>query len=496
MISEHEKSILRARLFPQPRKMEFPEADGFFRIADGAVFRISGTEQDADNLRRVCRMFWNCDISLEMIDLNQEMPAEGYRVQIAADGVTIQAADHAGALNALKTLRQMAEEERGVEKYSGFELEFCTVEDAPQVAFRGLHLCWFPENHVWQLERAVRLAASLKYNYIVLETWGVFPFESHPQLCWEEYGVKRADLRRIIDTAKLLGVTMIPQFNLLGHASGSRENGGKHVVLNRYPEYAPLFEPDGWSWCISNPETRRWLTDAVLEMYDFFGAPGFFHAGCDEARLIGTCRNCRKQELYTLVKDHLLYFCDLLKQRGARMMMWHDMLLNKEDTRWDGYIVCGSEAEGLSKLLDVLPKDVILCDWQYGYPEKDGNPPTWETSKFLKANGFNVVVSPCGDLRGTRSLAEAVKSMPLDGLLETTWSDLDRGMQNTLFKTACAAWHGGEPEYLGEKFLHNWDADGMCQMHRLLRQVANDMGLREYESTGRIMLQTPEKVYF
>ena len=59
--------------------------------------------------------------------------------------------------------------------------------------------------------------------------------------------------------------------------------GSNVSVLNKHPEYAPLFEPDGWSWCLSNPAARRYIEDIVTELCDIFDEPEFFHIGCDEA---------------------------------------------------------------------------------------------------------------------------------------------------------------------------------------------------------------------
>lgn len=523
-MTEREQKILTARLNPKPSEIVFPE-DGFYRLNGKSVIMIELPETDTlecsdkvqmltfwqnasfvqlrvpaltalEQLNMTIQTFWDCDpvLDAECCEAARNLPPDGYEIAVTADGIRIRASALEGVRYALQTLRQLAEAERGVLTRKAYELPFCRIKDAPAMKFRGLHICWFPENRAWQIERAIRLAAAYKFNYIVLETWGVFPFKKHPYLCWPGRGIDATELKRIVSAAKMLGVTVIPQFNLLGHASGSRENGGKHVVLNNEPEYAPLFEPDGWSWCISNPETRKVLKDCVLEMLDVFGNPPFFHIGCDEARLLGTCRLCRNRELKTLVLDHLIYFHDLLQEHGVRTIMWHDMLLNREDPRWNGYIVCGHEANGLGELYKELPKDIIIADWQYDYPEKDGEPPAWPTAHFFKDQGFDTIVSPAGNLPGLRSLCELAASEPLFGVLETTWSELDRGMLSTIFKAGEALWHGGRREMLDAEFDRGWAPDATCLMHHHLRQVENDLGLHDYESAGRIALQMPEKV--
>ncbi len=490
--TEHE--ILTARVNPQPVDFRL-DGDAVCRLDNSVEFMIAAPEP-VDGLEKIIRLFWNITPSIRYSAEENSRRKGAYSLTVKEDQIRISAPDREGVLNALKTLRQLAEEERGVLTFSAYELPVCTISDEPAVNFRGLHLCWFPENQPYQIERAIRLAAYCKYNYVVLETWGVFPFESAPFLCWQDKALDKNELKRIIADAKDLGVTVIPQFNILGHASGSRENGGKHVAINRSPEYASLFEPDGWSFCLTNPETRKILSACITEMYECFGKPGFFHIGSDEARLLATCRTCRRTNRKELIKDHFLHFHGLMADQGARIMMWHDMLLNREDKRWDGYIVCGSVKDGLTDLYKELPDDIVICDWQYDYPEgKDGTPPLWPTSKFFKANGFDVLVSPCQNLKGLAALSGLAAAEPLMGVLETTWADLDTGMFTTVYKGSRAIWHGGNMERLTERFFNVWDADAMCLMHRMLRQVENDMGLRDYYAAGRITLQVSEKIY-
>lgn len=490
--TEHE--ILMARLNPRPCSLELT-GDAVFRLESAAKFVIR-TATQVEGLEKIFRIFWDCApaITYEVAPCSRKSGA--YHIEITETEVAISAPDRDGVLNALKTLRQLAEAERGVLTFNAYELPVCIIDDEPAMQFRALHLCWFPENQQYQIERAIKLAAYCKYNYVVLETWGVFPFETAPFLCWQDKALDKKELKRIIIEAKELGLTVIPQFNILGHASGSRENGGKHVALNRFPEYASLFEPDGWSFCLSNPETRKILSLCVLEMYEFFGAPGFFHIGSDEARLLATCRTCRRTPRKALVKDHFMHFHDLMAEQGARIMMWHDMLLDKEDPRWNGYIVCGSEKDGLTDLYKELPKDIVICDWQYGYPKgEDDTPPTWATSKFFKENGYDVLVSPCHNLEGFCSLAELAVNEPLMGVLETTWSELDTGLFTTVYKGSGIIWHGGKSEHLSPEIMARWAPDDSCMMHHNLRQIENDMGIRDYYASGRIMLQLPEMIH-
>ena len=66
-------------------------------------------------------------------------------------------------------------------------------------------------------------------------------------------------------------------------------------------------------------------------------------------------------------------------------MMWHDMLLHENDERWKGYITSGNPDIVPDTFLQELPKDMLICDWQYYYPkETDGPEPSWPTMKAFQ----------------------------------------------------------------------------------------------------------------
>ena len=235
-------------------------------------------------IRKAALVYWKLDsISFVVSELQEAIPAEGYSIEVKSEELVLATASVTGVKNALKTLRQLAEPERCVEKFSHFILPAVKISDFPALRFRGVHLCWFPESSIFEIEKTLRLAAYYKFNHAIIEPWGIFKFKSHPEFCWNEFGIDPEEFRRLVRLGKELGITLIPQINILGHAAFARCGSGKHTLLDFHPEYASLFEPDGWTWCISNPAARKCLTDLVLEIYEAFGSPQLFHIGCDEA---------------------------------------------------------------------------------------------------------------------------------------------------------------------------------------------------------------------
>ena len=109
------------------------------------------------------------------------------------------------------------------------------------------------------------------------------------------------------------------------------------MVLDVAPEYEPLFEPGGWNWCLTNPEAQRVLRELIVEMHEDFGNPPYFHLGCDEAQP-PSCPECRKRPYGELICEHISRLADFVKSRGACAMIWHDMLLDSGDPRWQGFV--------------------------------------------------------------------------------------------------------------------------------------------------------------
>ena len=85
----------------------------------------------------------------------------------------------------------------------------------------------------------------------------------------------------------------VPMINHFGHAPQSRSCMGRHTILNAEPRLSLLFEPDGWTWCLSNPDTYRLLADMRAELCGLFGDGKYFHLGFDEAYSFATCPKCR-----------------------------------------------------------------------------------------------------------------------------------------------------------------------------------------------------------
>ena len=410
---------------------------------------------------------------------------EAYAVSADPSGVKISSRTLAGVRWAAYSLRQLAIAKRGTFKTEGRILPTFSISDRPHLAFRAVHLCWFPEVRPQQMERAIRLAALLKFNYAIIEPWGMYASEKHPWWHWPNPAMTKDEVRRLVAIGRDLGVTLIPQINALGHASSSRSCTLKHMVLDVAPEYEPLFEPGGWNWCLSNPETQRVLRELVVELLDDFGNPPYIHLGCDEAQP-PSCPECRKRPYGELVCEHIANLAAFTKEHGARAMIWHDMLIDRDDPRWKGYVKCGSKQT--ATLADTLPKDIIICDWQYSCGDMKEVRKDWPTMAYFKEKGFPVVGCPWMNYNAMKPMADFLAGIGGFGIIETTWHHLRGGDWVKMYRYgSSAAW--GTP--VRGKGSHGASPQFDTEFANALRMVGCDMKVSNYLDTGHYNNQVP-----
>lgn len=397
-----------------------------------------------------------------------QLEDEAYEIEIGAKEVRVTAKTLQGVRYALYSLRQIAIPARGTKSVAGWIVPEGNVQDKPAMDFRGIHICWFHETEPWEVERLVRLAAYYKLNYAVIEPWGTFRSEIAPWFGWPDGTMTKEEVQRIKRIADDLGITLIPQINVFGHATMARSAGGKHAVLDLNPEYQPLFEPlGGWNWCLSNPEARKLIQDLIKEQMEAFGNPPYFHIGCDEA-IEPSCPDCLSRPYSELFLEHIKAINETISSLGARTMMWHDMLLEAGDARWKGFYANGTAQT--TEALKGFPKDIVICDWFY-----DGAKEAYPTLDYFKGLGFDVLTCPWLNWGGTVSQGKYAHEKGLFGILGTLWHHYYGGdFVNAAFVLANVAWN---PEFTAPYGL-------AYHVYNHLRQVGWDMGVTDPRRTG------------
>ena len=284
-------------------------------------------------------------------------------------------------------------------------------QDGYRVSRRMLHLCVFPETTVTALHRLLRLAAVLQYTHVVVEFWGMLRYDADPALSWPQ-AFDKAEIRPLLEECRALGCQPVPMFNMLGHASACRVCGGKHVVLDRFPERADLFTPDGWAWNIENPAVPALLRQVRQELYGLFGPGDYFHLGCDEPYQTAPAYRAA-------VPEYLRCLTEEVRAEGRQPIVWADTLLcGSACGADDSYYCAAPTADEARQLRKSLVAGTVAADWQYRVRQGP-----LVTALDLARDGLEVLGCPWhyGD-----ELCRAYLDTPgLSGILVTTWHTLD-----------------------------------------------------------------------
>lgn len=443
-----------------------------FPFGASVTAKVSGLDAPAAQRAKTLWYRFSCDAS----ELRLTEGGEGFRLTIGqascelsegdhyaihADpaGVCVVGRDSAGLLDGIKTLVQLICPVDLAEGRESFYITAADIHDAPAMGMRAIHICVFLGTKLYTLEQAIHLAGFLKFTHVILEFWGTFRFDCQPALYWEDRSFTKSELHELVDLANSYGMEIIPMINHFGHATQSRCCNGRHVTLNRNPRLTRLFEPDGWTWCISNPDTYKLLSEMRAELADWAGDGKYFHLGFDEAASFATCDICRKKVPHELLAEYINRLTEDICKTGRRPIMWHDMLIQRNQFP-EG---CYMEANGhkTAGALELLDRRIIMADWNYAY--QNGFNPT--TSYFIE-QGFDTIICPWDNPENIRSITSDVKKYGAMGVIMTTWHHLPNFLSGGAYWANCA-WSAGERNF-GTRYTEN-----ACLLRRLYDAKGN-----------------------
>jgi hypothetical protein len=274
-------------------------------------------------------------------------------------------------------------------------------------------------------------------NTLVLRLRWSYQFESHPELA-DDNPLSKADLKEIARACRDAGVRLVPKMNLFAHQSEAEKILpllAKYPQFDESPDYGP---PHPWrdpvgpsdfyskSLCPQHPDLHPVLFSLMDELLEVTGA-GDFHVGMDEVWIIGhpKCPRCGGQDPAELFARHATRLRDHLVERKCRMWMWSDRLI---DGQTSGLLGWQASVNGTWRAVDLIPKDILICDWKY-----EDAPPT---PAYFALKGFDVLASPCAKteaalaqlemlylLRRNGDRADFAKPLAarLQGVLESSW---------------------------------------------------------------------------
>ncbi len=287
--------------------------------------------------------------------------------------------------------------------------------------WRGVHIMAPNPEGLPPLKRSIaEVLAPLGVNVLVFEVNYKFEYQSHPELRMEPI-ISKADARYLATLCRQHGIRLIPQFNCLGHQSWRETT---FPLLVKYPELdetpqIPLNNLGIYcrSWCPLHPKVNDIVFALMGELIDAFQADAF-HVGMDEVFLIASdqCSRCRgKNPAELLAKAVNDYHQHLVKEKGLEMLMWGDRLLDDAVMKYGQW---EASQNGTAPAIDLIPKDIIICDWHYGLRDEYPSVP------YFQQKGFRVLPSSWKDVKAALALRDYAARHATEkmlGHLCTTW---------------------------------------------------------------------------
>jgi glycosyl hydrolase family 20 len=274
--------------------------------------------------------------------------------------------------------------------------------------------------------------APRKVNTLFLLIDYHYQFKSHPELT-DSFALSLTDAQKIAKACKQENIRIIPQINMLGH-QGWEEHPGK--LLQVYPGFDEtpwVKNPEHYVWpnadnlycrsyCPLHPKLHEILFAVIDELCDAFGTNAF-HAGMDEVFYLGEakCPRCGGQDPAVLFAGEVRTLHDHLAGKGRELWIWGDRLIDGKTT---GIGIWEASYNNTWRAVDMIPKDVVICDWHYDRPD--------QTAVYFAMKGFRVVSCPWriaqngvaqvdDMIRFRRESTPEMKARFL-GVVETTWT--------------------------------------------------------------------------
>lgn len=281
---------------------------------------------------------------------NDKLTEEAYTLEIERGRIVLDANDAQGISNALATLHQL------ILTAKDNKLPIINIQDKPRFGYRGLMLdC---SRHFWtvdELKETLSQMAFFKLNklqmhltdnnawrlamdqYPELTAKGTY-YSDFPDLSGKYYSTN--DLKEIVKYAQALGIEIIPEVDLPGHAiallAAMPQLSCKGGTFEAYPEELPLNQRKRGNenmLCIGNPESIRFAQEVVDALIQIFPSK-YIHLGGDEVptAIWEKCPKCQalyKKEGMKEPGELQDYFTrkmsEYIRSKGKIMVGWDEI---------------------------------------------------------------------------------------------------------------------------------------------------------------------------
>jgi hexosaminidase len=319
-----------------------------------------------------------------------------------------------------------------------------SIRDWPSMEWRGVQddISRGPIPTEDYMKRQIRILAAYKVNLFGLYMEHVFDFASQPLLAPKEAALTPKEINALVDYAKALYVTILPEQQTFGHL---------HHML-KYEIYSDVAErPHGHVLTPTKQQSYDIIKSMYADMVPLFPGP-FLHVGGDETFELGqgqTAARVAEVGMGRVYLEHMQKVFGILQPYHKQLMFWGDIAVK------------------YPQLLGILPKDMIAVPWEY-----DPKPSFESIIKPYRDAGLRVVVAPgthtwkelWPDLdigyMNIRNFVRDGQKLGAMGMLNTTWNDDGESIYGMAWPAlvfgAAAGWQAGESNIDQFKNAYDW----------------------------------------
>lgn len=268
----------------------------------------------------------------------------------------------------------------------------------------------------------IPVLAKMGINVLFYEVNYSFDYQSHPELRLSEKNISKEAARNFARVCRDNNIRLIIQFQCFGHQSWAHKT---FPLLTKYPDLdlTPGAYPNNDSiycreWDPLNPRVYTIVFDLMDELIDAFQVDGF-HVGMDEVFLMKdpNAVSTKDQDPGIIFAGVVNKFHDfLVSKHGLQMFMWGDRLIDANVCKYSSW---EASTNGTAPAIDMIPKDIVICDWHYG------NRSDFPSVPMFQEKGFQVLPSGWRDVEATKKLIDysyKYNSNLMLGHLFTVWS--------------------------------------------------------------------------
>lgn len=232
------------------------------------------------------------------------------------------------------------------------------IFDMPDSSYRGLMI---DLSRMWHSLESIRnvidLASFYKIKYLQLHLSDdqafAFPTDSFPNLPTPDRPYTKKDFVRLVEYAKIRGVTIIPEIDVPGHSRQFIETYPEIFDVNNGIKKSNVIN-------IANEKVYKALDQIIAEVAEVFYNSPFIHMGADEAKLdlyknvkeVKSFMNKNKlgDDVHELYRYFIVRINEIVKKYNKQMLVWE-----------------GFRKEGKTQ----IPKDIIVFEFEtlYNHPK-------------------------------------------------------------------------------------------------------------------------------